>query len=256
LQKEKFKDGYFTDMYGCVKCWDTGFLGETTVTGKVERCGCLKQRLINKHYELSSLGRVLKVENFSNFKPEYYPDVTDERYGMSPRAVMRRNYELCREFIAGFGTAGTNLYFYGKPGLGKTYLCNCVAKELLDAGRSVLYLTAPKLFKTVEELRFGRDGEAAYDLRERMEFIYSAELLIIDDLGSEFMTTVTSSEFFNILNTRLLEGKQMIFSSNLGLGELSEVYTDRVTSRIIGEFTLMLFIGEDIRGYKKYNGLK
>jgi DNA replication protein DnaC len=252
LKKHKFTDKYFYDAYKCAACLDTGFIDN-------ERCKCLQQRLINRHYEASAIGKVIKIENFDNFKTEYYSDEPNERYGVSPKAIIKKNAEKCKEFINSFNTGDIpmNLYLYGDTGLGKTYLCNCIAKELLDRGYSVLYLTAPQLFKTVEAIRFGRErGDAEYILNEKMEFVYSADLLIIDDLGSEFSTAVTASEFFNILNTRLQSRKQMIFSTNLMPKDLSDSYSDRVTSRIIGNFTMLLFIGDDIREYKKYNSIK
>jgi len=251
LKKHKIGDKYFNDIYGCALCKDTGFVD-------IERCACLKQRLLNKHYEMSNLSKVLKVENFGNFKLEYYSDEPDEKYGVSPRDMIKKNVRTCEDFIKSFKQADEdavpmNLLLYGDTGLGKTYLCNCVAKELLDSGHSVLYLTAPQLFKMVENIRFGRDVND--DAGRRMDAVYSVDLLIIDDLGSEFSTAVTASEFFNIVNTRLLNRKQTMISTNLMPQDIAEHYSGRVTSRIIGNFTMLLFVGDDIREYKKYNSL-
>ena len=252
LKKHRITDKFFNNAFRCHTCKDEGFVG-------TERCTCLKQRLINKHYEMSNLSKVLNRENFDSFNAEFYSNEPDDRYGISPRAQIERNAKECKDFINVFKKSGTdqnpmNLLFYGKPGLGKTFLCNCVAKELLDGGFSVIYLTAPQLFKMVENLRFGKSEEKTAD-DALMEAVYTVDLLIIDDLGSEFSTAVTASEFFNIINTRLLNQKQMLFSTNIATQDLIEHYSDRVSSRIIGNFTMLLFIGEDIRVYKKYNSL-
>jgi len=252
LKKHKITDKYFNEIYKCTACKDIGFIDDV-------RCACLKQRLINKHYEISNLSKVLKIENFDNFKLDYYSDEPDEKFGVSPRDIIKKNVEKCKEFIKSFEQKNEddvpmNLLLYGATGLGKTYLCNCVAKELLDSGHSVLYLTAPQLFKMVENIRFGRETDPN-EASRRMDAVYTVDLLIIDDLGSEFSTAVTASEFFNIVNTRLLNHKQTMFSTNLMPKDLAEQYSDRVTSRIIGNFTMLLFVGDDIREYKKYNSL-
>ena len=252
LKKHKITEKYYNVVYKCASCKDIGFVDNV-------RCACLKQRLINKYYEMSNLNNILKIENFGNFKLDYYSDQPDEKYGVSPRELMKNNVNKCMEFIKLFQQNNDeaqpmNLFLYGNTGLGKTYLCNCVAKELLDGGLSVLYLTAPQLFKMVEDLRFRNNHDDGAS--RRMDSVYSVDLLIIDDLGSEFSTAVTSSEFFNILNTRLLNRKQTMFSTNLMPQDLSDTYSDRVTSRIIGNFVMLLFLGDDIREYKKYNSIK
>jgi DNA replication protein DnaC len=253
LKKHKYTPQYFDEAYACSACKDTAFINN-------ERCNCLKQRLINKHYEMSNLSKILNIENFGNFKLDYYTDEPDEKYGVSPRMLIQKNVEKCKDFIKSFenkteDTCTVNLFLYGDTGLGKTYLCNCVAKELLDNGHSVLYLTAPELFKNIETIRFGKEKDNE-TLTEKMELVYSTDLLIVDDLGSEFSTAVTASEFFNILNMRLLNRKQTIFSTNLMPKDLADIYTDRVTSRIVGNFNMLLFVGDDIREYKKYNSIK
>jgi len=249
LKKHKITDKFFNGVYRCDICRDEGLV-------ESNRCVCFKQRLINKHYEMSNLSRVLTKENFDTFNAEFYSNEADERYGFSPRVQIERNAAVCRTFIESVGKFSDNpmnLLFYGKPGLGKTFLCNCIAKELLDKGFSVVYLTAPQLFKLVENLRFSKANGAMDEVI--MDAVFTVDLLIIDDLGSEFSTAVTASEFFNIVNTRLLNGKQMVFSTNLVTQDFIDFYSDRVSSRIIGNFTMLPFIGEDIRVYKKHNSL-
>jgi DNA replication protein DnaC len=251
LKKSGIKADYF-ETFKCADCKDTGYAGD-------DRCRCLNRRLIDKYYEMSNIGKVLKRENFGAFEADYYSGEVDAKTGMSPRAVMETNYKKCREFVEKSEDADAppdsmNMYLYGNTGLGKTFLCNCVAKEFLDKGHTVLYLTAPQLFKMVEDARFKRDGAEEND--ERVEMVYSVELLIIDDLGSEFQTTVTVAEFFNIINSRLIGGKRTIISSNLNPAEFNAVYSDRITSRVYGNYAMLLFVGNDIRLFKKYNAIK
>jgi len=216
---------------------------------------CLKQRLIQKYYDCSNLSGVLERENFSTFDIRCYSATVINSEQMSPRARMEAIHGVCKEFTEGFmgEEKRGNLLFYGEPGLGKTFLCNCIAKEILDKGATVLYSTAPKLFKALEVFRFNR--QEAGD-PETVEALTEVDLLIIDDLGTEVSTLVTASELFNILNTRLLENRSIVISTNLSPAEIKNQYSERIVSRFFGEFKMLKFIGDDIRVKKKYGKLK
>ena len=155
----------------------------------------------------------------------------------------------CKLFCMDFNKKGGNLYFYGASGTGKTFMTNCIANFLIRNGNSVIYQSAYKLFQFMEDYKFGRIN--AETVSGKHDSIYNSDLLIIDDLGTEFMTAYTCSVLFDILNTRLCNGKSTIISTNLSVGKLKEKYTDRISSRIIGNFELMRFIGDDIRIAKK-----
>jgi DNA replication protein DnaC len=243
MRQHDYSEDYLKNVYQCTACEDTGFIGNA-------RCNCLKQRLINEYYELSNLGAILKEENFDTFDLNYYTEETDPRTGLSPRAHMRKIYINCLNFTTNFDTEFTNLLLYGSTALGKTFLCNCIAKELLDAGKNVIYLTSSKLFRLVEDLRFNREEEDEPD--DYLEMVFQSDLLIIDDLGTEFLTVLTAAELFNIINTRFLERKPTIISTNLSPGDFEKQYSDRITSRLLGNYTILKFIGDDIRLKKKY----
>ena len=243
LYENGYDDAYFDDVFICTKCRDTGFLDN-------ERCYCFKQRVIEKYYEMSNLSKKLEFENFESFNMNYYSDVVDITSGMSPRDNMARIWSGSQKFIKNFDVSFENLLLHGKTGLGKTFLSNCIAKELLDKGKTVLYTSAAGLFKTVEDARFNREENE--DASAFLAMVPIVDLLIIDDLGTEFATTVTNSELFNIINTRLLNKKSTIISTNLDPRHLEDYYNDRITSRIYGEYTVMHFIGEDIRVAKKH----
>ncbi|MDR0999929.1 MAG: ATP-binding protein [Clostridiales bacterium] len=232
----------FAPKYKCALCGDTGFVNN-------KRCDCLKRRLSEKFYNVSNLGAILSKENFSTFDLDVYSLVVDKDRGISPRDNMRAILETCGKFCDAFGKTAQNILFLGDTGLGKTFLCNCIAKDLLDNGRSVLYNTAPRLFKAIENIRFNRQSSAD-DVMPQM--LNEVDLLIIDDLGAEISTVVTNSELFNILNSRLLDNKATIISTNLDLNKLRATYSERITSRLIGYYDGMRFFGKDIRQMRKY----
>ncbi len=243
LHMNGYPKDYLVPTYTCATCKDSGYAEGTS-------CKCLQQKLINTAYEQSNLKDVLAVENFDNFDFRYYSDVVDEKEGMSPRQNMQVIYSTCMNFVENYEQSFTNLLFYGPSGLGKTFLCNCIAKDLLDRGKTVLYLTAFQLFKLIEQERFHRNTtEEKSDL---LDTIIMVDLLIIDDLGTEFSTILTSSELFNFLNTRLLDKKPTIISTNLPPNNWKNIYSDRITSRIHGNYKVLNFFGEDIRIRIKY----
>jgi len=234
LQEMGMSQAYLEDTFNCGTCKDTAFVGNV-------RCGCFRNKLAEKFYSLSNVSKSIEHENFGTFSFDYY---SDENYDN-----MRMNYADATDFVARFPNVSANLLIYGKAGLGKTFLCNCIAKEILDAGHLVIYVTAPQLFKKIEDKRFG--GNEADFADTQLELVYEADLLIIDDLGSEFGTVVTKAELFNILNSRLLERRPMVISTNLMYEDFRDTYSDRIYSRVFGGFKLLKFFGEDIREMKK-----
>ena len=237
-----FPDDYLTNIYLCPDCEDTGFIG-------MKKCRCRQQRLIDWHYSAAGLGAAMDEENFQSFEFKYYSGETDPGVGLSPLDNIRRVYKECVDFVMNFGAEFSNLLLYGETGLGKTFLCNCIARDLLDAGIGVLYVTAPRLFKKIEDFRFNRNGQDAPDAQ--LDLVYDADLLIIDDLGSEFSTIVTDTELFSIINSRLLAHKPTVISTNLSLNDFQNAYTERIVSRITGKYLMLRLFGDDIRFKKK-----
>ena len=244
LDKYGFKADYLEDVHKCRTCLDTGHIDGG---GK---CHCYKQKLIAKYYKLSNLSTAFEKENFDNFDMKYYSTAKDRNTGVSPREKMELIYGRVMSFLDDFDHEPANLFFHGQVGVGKTYMCNAIAKEILERGHTVLYAPATKLFKTIEDARFNRDDMSAPS--DVIDFFYTAELLIIDDLGTEVSTIVTRSALFDIINSRVLDGRSTIISSNFTLKELAENYLDRIGSRLLEHYTVCHFIGEDIRQAKKY----
>lgn len=235
---------YFEPPYECPDCKDTGY-----INGR--KCHCFEQAAIDLVYTQSNIRRILDKENFDHFSFDYY---SDEQINPSTRlsslATARRAVQDCREFIGTFDTEFRNLFFYGDTGTGKTYLSNCVAKELLDSGHSVIYFTASSLFQVLEKHAFDKTSISDEDYRH----IFTCDLLIIDDLGTEFSNSFTVSQLFLCLNERILRQKSTIISTNLALGQLAEMYSERTFSRISSNYTMIKLFGNDIRIQKKLRG--
>ena len=241
LTSHGFPSDYLEKHYHCPDCQDTGYIGN-------ERCHCFKQAAIDLVYTQSNLKSVLEKENFSTFSFSYYSDEqTNPATGLSARETAQNAVAECRNFIAGFTKEFSNLFLYGDTGVGKTFLSNCVAKELLDRGHSVIYFTAFELFHVFEKNVF----ERAQDMALPYQNIFDCDLLIIDDLGTELSNSFTVSQLFLCLNERILRKKSTIISTNLGLNQLAEIYSERTFSRISSNYTMIKLFGDDIRIKKK-----
>jgi DNA replication protein DnaC len=253
MEKELKSIGYtkedITPKYDCQICQDTGKIKENDI---IRYCTCFRQKVINATYKQYNMEK-LDVENFDTFDIGYYSNKTDkEKYGIerSPLKNIECIRKLSEDFIKNIdNNKQKNLLFVGNTGLGKTFLANCIANELIKEGKTVIYQTAPLLMDQVMEYKFNYNKTVGE--KEKYNKIFDVDLLIIDDLGTETMSNNKFTELFNIINTRLLENKKILISTNLNLNELYNIYDERVVSRIIGNFIACKFIGEDIRLKKK-----
>ncbi len=236
-----FPANYLDMHYECTDCKDTGYIGN-------EKCHCFQNMIIDMLYEQSNLKHVLQRENFDTFSFSYYsPNYIDPETGYSSLATIQNAYEEARRFVDTFGKDFHNLFFYGDPGVGKTFLSNCIAKELIDQSNSVVYLSSYQLFDTLTKGRFDKDEQA-----EKIgKHLFNCDLLIIDDLGTELVNSLTVSQLFLCLNERLLSQKPTIISTNLSLDALVEIYSERIFSRITSNYTMLKLTGDDIRIKKK-----
>lgn len=233
LKNAGFPENWLDVRYSCKKCEDKGF-----VNGIM--CDCFKELLKSLEYE--KLCSNLPVNNcrFDNFKLDYYPD----GIGTSPRRRMESVLDFCKTYAAEFSQKSSSLLLYGHTGLGKTHLSLAIAGKVVEDGHGVIYSSAQNLFNKLEKEKFGRsDGNTE-------ENILGCDLLIIDDLGAEFTTQFTVSALYNIVNSRELEGKPTIISTNLTPEQLLSTYSERIASRILNNYTLLRFDGTDIRQIK------
>ena len=233
---------YLTDKPFCPLCGDSGYVGSAV-------CACIKERYARLLSEQLSSVLPIHDQNFDSFRLDLYSTRPDGRLGVSPRENMEYNLDECRAYAKSFTAHAPNLLLYGSTGLGKTFLSTCVAEAVSARGFSVAYDTAINIVATYETLKFGNgDGAAAAERAARYE---RAELLIIDDMGTEMGTAFTVSALYNLINNRLMARRPMIVNTNLLPESFSEKYSPAVASRLLGEFLPLRFFGEDIRLIKK-----
>ncbi len=221
--------------YECSECSDTGY----TPDGK--QCRCLKQSFIDEAYNSSNIKELLKKCTFKSFRMDYY-SAEKGKYPDSPFNNIKRIYKRTVDFCDEFDTEGKSLFFYGTTGLGKTFLSCAAMGRLIELGKLVIYVRASKLFSIFEDNKFGRLQD-----RKLLDDLYNCDLLIVDDLGSEAQGKFNSAFLFDILDDRLARGKKLIINTNLDLKETGKVYSMRFTSRVMENFIVCRFYGEDIR---------
>ena len=225
---------YLEPIFDCPDCQDTGYVNGI-------KCHCFRQAEIELLYQQSNLKEVLDKENFDTMSFAYFKGEDLSAYQLAVK--------VCKDFAHTFKQSESNLFLYGTVGSGKTFLSNCIAKECIEDGHSVIYFSASSLFDTL--------SRNAYDYKnqENLDYLYNdlydCDLLVIDDLGTEQNTPYNVSRLFTCLNERLIRRKSMIISTNLSLPELKERYQDRIFSRITSNFELCKLTGQDIRMYKK-----
>ena len=236
LRANGYPEDYSSVKYECEECQDVGF-----VNGKM--CKCMRRALTLAGYESSGVLKLIGKQNFDTFDLTYYEG--------AERANMERILDRAKRYAAGFdGKHMRNLLFIGTTGLGKTHLSSAIAKEVVEGGFDVVYESAQRIFSDFEAEKFGRAAAG----ENRTERYLSCDLLIIDDLGTEMQSQFTVSCLYHLVNTRLISEKSMIISTNIRKEELLAKYTDRITSRLFGEFEICVFAGKDIRSQKLMRG--
>lgn len=230
LRENGYDENALAVRFTCDTCKDTGFIGS-------RRCKCHKELL--KSIERSDLVKIAPIEDctFDSFETKYYPDV--ER--------AERIKANCVKYATQYTTKSRNIIFYGGTGLGKTHLSLAIANAVINRGYSVVYGTAQNLLNDLQNENFGR-----YDnIRYYEKAVMNCDLLIIDDLGTEFKNSYTTAELYNIINSRILSRLPTIISTNFTQNELEDKYDQRITSRIVGEYSPLTLMGNDIRYIKR-----
>ena len=241
LKSAGYPENYLQPVYTCPDCKDTGYIDGV-------HCHCFTQQAIDMIYTQSNIKEILTSENFSTFSFDYYSDdEVSSTTGLTSLETAKAAYTTCQNFVDKFDSNFSNLLIYGDTGTGKTFLSNCIAKELLDKGHSVIYFTAFQLFDILSKGIFDKDNKAI----EAHQNIFDCDLLIIDDLGTELANSFTTSQFFLCLNERMLRKKSTIISTNLKIEEIADIYSERVFSRILSCYTIIKMFGDDIRIEKR-----
>lgn len=225
----------------CPSCGGTGYVGAVM-------CSCLKELCRQEQKkELSALlgaGR----ESFDRFRLDVYPAEYDQRLGQSPRTLMQYVYSNAVHYAKTFTPASGSLLFIGATGLGKTFLSACIARAVADRGYSVVYDTAGHVFSEFEAAKFGPRGD---DGAARTRKYLECDLLILDDLGTEMTTQFVVSALYQLVNTRLLEQRPSLISTNIPVAELETRYSAQIASRLLGVYEVYKFVGSDVRRLPK-----
>lgn len=228
--------GDYTEIrYVCPICRDTGYDG-------TKMCACMKRELILEGFRASGIGHLIEKQSFENFSLDYY------RSSKEDYDLMEKTLEAAKEFAETVPPRYGNLLMVGGTGLGKTHLSTAIARRVIERGYEVRYESVQNVIAAYEYDRFrsGRDGED-----ERSAIYLDAELLILDDLGTELVNAFSISAIYHLLNTRINREKPTIISTNLMPEELQAKYSDRIVSRLLGEYRVLLFKGTNVRYQKK-----
>lgn len=246
LVNHHYPADYLQMHYDCPICHDTGF-----VNG--QRCVCFQKAVTDLLYRQYQPGDILSIENFGHFSFDWYSDkIVDDSTGRSEKALAKDAWQAAREFPGQIGKTGNNLYLYGNAGVGKTFLSHCIAKASMEKGYSVLYFSAADLFDVLADAAFSRNESASsYE-----KTIADCDVLIIDDLGTEFTNKLSVPQLFQVLNGRITRKKSTVISSNLKPSDLRDRYSERISSRITSQYKIKKLVCTDIRIRKKLKGDK
>jgi len=228
-----FPIDYLEPIYTCKECKDTGFVGGN-------RCSCFRLALIERLFEQNNIRDYLSNENFSSIRYDLQIGEDERRF---EKAVSK-----ARNFVEEIENGPQNICFSGPVGTGKSFLSKCILGEMLKKGYSCIYFSAPTLFSTIGDYKFHKSASQTVN---PTELLYSCDLLVIDDLGTELTNSFCVSELLTLLNEREKARKSMVISTNLSLEELNNTYSDRVFSRMFSNFEFCPLTGQDVRIYLK-----
>jgi len=242
LRQNGYPEDYLEPVYSCPVCRDKGFIG-------AERCSCFEKLLTR--FAVEKLNSEANMPNcdFEHFSLEYYKGKTDVS-GVDCYGKMSENLSFCRDYASHFSIGSQSLFLLGKTGTGKTHMSLAIAKEVSAMGHTAAYGSLLNYLRNIEREHFGRSSDPESDT---LQVLISADLLVLDDLGSEFRTGFYESALYNIINSRINLGLPTIISSNLTARELQSSYNDRVISRLFSAYKILMFVGEDIRQIKRLN---
>lgn len=229
LRAKGYDPSYVKPVFTCPDCEDTGYIDG-------QKCHCFLQQETELLYNQSNIREFLKTENFSHLRMDLHEGDDLEHF--------KAAVDTCHAFVDNFDKDYTNLMLCGTVGTGKSFLSGCIAQQLLENGKSVIYFSATDLFEAMSDNAFHRSTSG--DSIPNSD-LYDCDLLVIDDLGTELTNQFVCSSLFTCLNERHIRRKPTIVSTNLKLSELHERYSDRVFSRAVGNFTILKLTGPDLR---------
>lgn len=231
---------YLEVKYECNVCNDRGILEQGG------RCKCLEQKIIEDLYDKSNMKHLISRENFKTLDKTVYSDAPNSGgNGITQRELMEENIRHAKEFVNSVDKADSlNLVFYGATGTGKTFLSSCIASSVIEKGYTVMYKPCAELIQLASKNQFGKYEEGVNDEYERL---YTCDLLIIDDLGTELNNKFVTGEIYKLINARIVSGKKFIISTNYSPSKINEEYTSRVSYRLLESCKMLEFRGDNIR---------
>jgi DNA replication protein DnaC len=239
LSKNKYPADYLSVQYYCKSCMDEGY-----IDGYM--CSCLKKLIQDEACKKLNSRSPLKLSSFDNFNIDLYPAL-DDITGINAKRRMQEIFDICYNYAKEFDMNSANLMMSGPTGLGKTHLSLAIAAMVIEKGFSVVFDTAQNLFNMLENEKFNR-----YDTKNSnaTDTLINCDLLIMDDLGTEFITPFTKAALYNIVNTRILSGYPTIISTNRKMKDMVEIYPESIISRFISNYSRLAFFGRDVRQIK------
>ena len=244
LKSNGYPEDYLDIKYDCELCQDTGFIDG-------EKCTCLKSAEIKLLYGRYDKGGALKKENFDTFNFDYYPDdEPDLHTGKTPLGNAQAAFDAAEYTADHIGSPDSHLFIHGPTGVGKTFLAHCIAKQALDSSKPALVLSASEFVEILEKATFGHDET----FKDTSNSLLTCDVLVIDDLGTEFVNSFVLKELFRVLVHRIENNKTTVISTNLSLPEIRDLYSERIFSRIMSQFNIIKLTGDDIRLAKKLSG--
>lgn len=227
LEQNGYPADYLEVHYTCRRCNDTGYYDGRFCDCFKKLCGKLSTDELNKSANLA-------LSSFNTFSLSYYKG--DDYF------TMKRILEFTMQYAETFSPDSGSIFMFGETGLGKTHLSLAAANRILEKGYSVIYDSTINILRKIEKEHFSRDHSS-----EMIDLVIDSDLLILDDLGTEYETPFYNATIYNIINTRLNSGKPSIISTNLDFGGIKQRYDSRVVSRIVAAYTCLEFKGEDVR---------
>lgn len=236
LKELKLPTTYLNPIYLCPLCKDTGFIEN-------KKCDCFIKKEIEFLYNKSSLKGLNPNIGFKDFKLSFYSDKVNAQLGQAPLDLAKKAVTTAKNFVKNFNNHSENLLIYGDIGIGKTHLITIISNELQKTSNSVIYISSNDFFNSSRFLEY----DSHYNNFDCIEDFINADLLIIDDLGSEYKTSLNSPKLFYYMNERFLQKKSTVISTNLDLKELDTFYSRRILSRLVAHYTKIRLVGDDIR---------
>lgn len=240
LEQRGYAPDYLEMHYTCEKCQDTGYCNGTYCSCLLDLVAQISAKKLNQSVQFD-------ICSFDSFSLQYYRGQRTES-GRDCYQAMERVYYFCKEYATHFAPDSPSIFMFGKTGLGKTHLSLAIANTVLHKGYSVLYDSVINFLRQVEREHFGKEAKGS---DETLEALLGCDLLILDDLGTEFRSQFYQSAVYNIINTRMNRRKSTIISTNMGYDDISYHYDERITSRIFTNYTCLQFVGTDVRVLKK-----